>query len=286
LCLCGLKDIFTTKARRDTKENNQQLTTNNQPPTTNVMKFFPILASITGLLILPGGMGLSSPQPVVAQVTDKIAPLTNSNHPVYQAARAITVRVLVKDNRGSGVLIAQENGVYTVLTNAHVLTAGAPYRVETPDGQVYEAQEALVSSVIGLDAALLQFRSSKSYAVARLANTNISVGQPVWAAGFPEETGNFLVTEGQLSLFSARALIDGYQLGYSNEVIPGMSGGPLLNQQGEVVGINGLSAYPILDNAYTFMDGSQPNAAQREELRRLSWASPVQLAFGIAGQQP
>jgi hypothetical protein len=84
----------------------------------------------------------------------------------------------------------------------------------------------------------------------------------------------------------SQALADGYQLGYSNEVVLGMSGGPLLNQQGEVMGINGLTAYPILNDSYVFMDGSQPSAAQREEMRRLSWAVPVQVALGIPPNPP
>lgn len=56
----------------------------------------------------------------------------------------------------------------------------------------------------------------------------------------------------------------------------GMSGGPLLNRQGEVLGINGLAAYPIFSNAYRFADGSQPTAAQLKQWRRFSWGVPIQ----------
>ena len=55
-----------------------------------------------------------------------------------------------------------------------------------------------------------------------------------------------------------------------------MSGGPVLNQKGELIAINGLLKYPFQGiKAFTFADGSVPNQQLYLEIDSLSWAIPV-----------
>jgi S1-C subfamily serine protease len=193
------------------------------------------------------------------------------------------------NNRGSGILIQQQGQVYTVLTNKHVLNAGEPYSIETPDGQVYFADLSSSIRFGDNDLALLQFRSPRAaYAVASLSRfTALKVGDEVFAAGFPlavepSLSMDFVFTTGQVSLVLEQALVGGYQVGYTNEIQKGMSGGPILNRQGEVVGINGMHKYPLWGDPYIFEDGSKPDVSLRTLMVHSSWGIPCETFAQLA----
>jgi len=208
-------------------------------------------------------------------------------------AQSLTVKVLSADVLGSGILIQKQGEVYTVLTNAHVLRAAAPpYRIQTPDGHIYPVVELRVTSLQGNDLGLLQFRTDTVYPVASLgASSTLALGDEVFASGFPfaatppsppsiggGETGaqGFVFTTGKVSLVLGKALEGGYQIGYTNDIKKGMSGGPLLNRRGEVVGVNGMHASPLWDAPDLYQDGSSPSPALQEQIIRFSWAVPIE----------
>lgn len=206
-----------------------------------------------------------------------------------QITRSITVKVLSGDTWGSGILLSKEGQSYAVLTNDHVLTAGygKPYRIQTPDGRIYPATVARARSFDGDDLGLLQFRSSINYRLASLpVSSNLAVGDRVFAAGFPVESQKFVFNSGEISLILDRALGGGYQIGYTNDIQKGMSGGPVLNDRGEVVAINAVHAYPLWEKPYVFKDGSMPSAAMQQEMIRLSWAVPMQTYLQLQGLKP
>ncbi len=192
----------------------------------------------------------------------------------------------------SGLIVQRSRSVYTMVTNRHVLTPGAPYQVETADGRVYPAEVVENATFGGNDLALLQFSSNQNYPVANLGSgASLAVGDRVYVGGFPNgvdpsQAGGFVFRDGTVTLLLDRALEKGYQLGFTNRIDKGMSGGPLLNDRGEVVGINGMHAYPLWGNPYIYIDGSEPNAATREIMMRSNWAIPietlVQLAAGLS----
>ncbi len=213
-------------------------------------------------------------------------------------ARQLTVRVLVGQGAGSGVLVARRGRTYTVLTCEHVVAVGKPDQVQVlaPDGTSYPARllpwPTHLKLEPKLDLAFLTFESSVSYPTVRLApRQSIQVGQAVYASGFPnyrtlsptalQDTRNwglkaYRLTTGQVSLISDRSLPGGYRLGYTNEIEQGMSGGPVLNSEGELVGINGRLKYPLQGIAvFKFTDGSQPSPDLFHQMEALSWAVPV-----------
>lgn len=197
---------------------------------------------------------------------------------LQQLARAITVKVFSGDTWGSGIVIQKQGQVYTVVTNDHVLVAGNAHRIQTSDGRVYSARVIKGDRFGGNDLGVLQFNSTAAYTVATLAaSSSLQVGDEVLAAGFPIE-GNpgFSLAAGQISLLPEKALEQGYQLAYTNDIQKGMSGGPLLNQQGQVVGINGMHAYPLWGDPYVFQDGSLPCPAMRDVMVKSSWAIPIE----------
>ncbi|MGL5064261.1 MAG: S1 family peptidase [Microcoleus sp.] len=225
-----------------------------------------------------------------------------------QLAKSITVRVLSGETLGSGIIVDKQGSVYQVLTNAHVLRAAdPPYQIQTPEGQIHQAKLLKTINFNGNDLGLLQFTSPDNYAVANFGNTSpLKVGDEVFAAGFafsvetsqitpshpilpsPKQEGStayqvnqqksssFVFTAGKFSLMLDKALEGGYQIGYTNQVARGMSGGPLLNRRGELVGINGLHANPLWDAPDFYQDGSTPNPPLQQKIARLSWAVPIE----------
>ncbi|MEY3825855.1 MAG: hypothetical protein RLZZ148_668 [Cyanobacteriota bacterium] len=198
-------------------------------------------------------------------------------------AESITVKVLSEEVLGSGFIVKVQNSVYTVLTNAHVLRSGhPPYQIQTPDGQVYKAQLFKAVSFQGKDLALLQFRSPKNtYRVASLGKLP-KLEEEVFAAGFPfavskNTPGGFVFRTGKIARILDKALAGGYQIGYTNLVEKGMSGGPVLNYQGEVVAINGMHAEPLWGSPYVFIDGSLPEPTLKEEMSQYSWGIPIKI---------
>jgi len=213
-------------------------------------------------------------------------------------AEAITVKVFSANSWGSGILLRQEGQTYTVITNQHVLNSSdPPYTVQTADGRSYEASALEGDRFLGNDLALLQFSTSTTYPVAKLkSSATLFPGEPIFAAGFPAYSDmasvplaeltelGLTLTAGEVSLLGDRPLERGYQIGYTNFIQKGMSGGPLLNQRGEVVGINGMHAYPLWGDPYIYSDGSRPTRQLRDRMFHLAFAIPIETAAELAPQ--
>lgn len=208
-----------------------------------------------------------------------------------QAARLITVRILSSPKQkrdrslGSGVLFYKDKltSTYGVITNNHVLQAGeAPYFIQTPDGKTHRANSVVQKKQLrGNDLALLEFVADSEYKITTKSNQQAAIGDGVIAAGFPLKNSQskyrgFVIKPGNIELVLDKALEGGYRIGSTNDVEKGMSGGPLLNRAGELVGINGLHANPIWGDPYVFEDGSYPTDAQREQISQYSWGIPLE----------
>ena len=236
--------------------------------------FFTLICT-TALLTIPQQLLLISPQPVTAQETTKKL-LTSAQ--LQDLAKSITVKILTKNGSASGTLIAKNGNNYTILTNDHVMNTGESYRIQTPDGKIYPATviKEKPPSLKNQDVALFQFQSTAEYTIATLGiSAPIAVEQKIVAAGFVSDSAKLVFTEGQISLLPDKSFQRGYRIGYSNKVQPGMSGGPILNYQGEVIGINAVHAYPISDKIYTYIDNSKPSTAERQQMRQYSWGVPI-----------
>ncbi|MDX2229864.1 MAG: serine protease [Leptolyngbyaceae cyanobacterium bins.349] len=209
---------------------------------------------------------------------------------LYARSQAVTVRIKTGRNGGSGILIQRQGQQYTVLTNRHVTTVGAPYVIQTPDGRSHPATLRKNIDFRGNDLALLQFRARGKYAIATLGTAkHLAKGEPVIAAGFPLDlpaaSGPALhISVGKVSLLPHQAFQGGYQIGYTNLIYQGMSGGPVLNLRGQVIGLNSLHAYPLWGDPYIFEDGSQPPRSQRQTIVQSSWAVPIDTFRAIVNQ--
>jgi hypothetical protein len=219
-----------------------------------------------------------------SSIAQSLEPLSLSQ--IRDRARSITVKVIAGQGGGSGILIQKQGNSYTVLTNAHVLRAGTPYRIQTPDGKIYPANERSGREFNGDDLGILQFSSPNNYQIATLGNSAaLAMGEPVYASGFPAEANTadnsgFSFTTGEIAELLPRSMRGGYQIGYSNDIVKGMSGGPVLNRYGQVIAINGKNKFPLWGNTYIFKDGSMPMLEARQKMDYSSWAIPIQTFLG------
>ncbi|BAU67530.1 tetratricopeptide repeat protein (plasmid) [Stanieria sp. NIES-3757] len=197
-----------------------------------------------------------------------------------EIARAITVKISTKDNGGSGVLIGKQGNNYLILTNAHVVRSGKTFEVKTEDGQTHQANLVFNSISANYDRALLQFSSNHTYKIATPSELPAEPELPTFAAGYSRQTGKFVTTSGQVTQISDQLLKEGYQIGYTNEIESGMSGGPILDGDMKLLGINGQLKFPIINTVYVYQDGTQPKPEEIEAMRQLSWGIPIDTVLG------
>ncbi len=240
----------------------------------------------------------SSPLPLFDLEKEKLMgdSLLDDYNLISQKARSITVKVLAGKSWGSGIVIDKQDNVYTVITNRHVLifATDQKYQIQTPDGRTYSGKILNTVDFGDLDLALVQFQSDRLYQKAIFhsiaLNSATLTEEKVFAGGYPMEINNqevaegFYLNKGNIARLSHLQFGGGYQIGYTNSVKKGMSGGPLINTKGEVIGINGVHKYPLWGNPYLFSDGSLATEAQKEEMSQFSWAIPINTLLELAPQ--
>jgi S1-C subfamily serine protease len=168
-----------------------------------------------------------------------------SSEEIYKTANEITVSIRgTNNNNGSGVLIAKEDKSYYVLTSKHVISRIDNYVVVTPDNKRYSVNYKDVKKLSKIDLSILEFTSDRAYKIAKLnTSKDTKQGESIYISGFPSggkaiKLPTHIVTDGRISGFQ-QGDPDGYELLYNNSTAPGMSGGPILDNKGLVIGIHG-----------------------------------------------
>ena len=148
---------------------------------------------------------------------------------------------------GSGVIFDNQGDI---LTNNHVVEGASSLSVKLADGT--EISATLVGRDPSQDVAVVKIDPSKAPAVATLGDSNtVRLGQPVVAIGSPETLAN-TVTAGVVSGLDRQ--IDTYSglIQTDAAINPGNSGGPLVNGQGQVIGLNTLGLASQGDQGLNF----------------------------------
>jgi serine protease Do len=169
---------------------------------------------------------------------------------VAKVAVPSTVRIdnlISPKDGGSGVIIAKTKNTYTVLTANHVVkNPNADYQVFTSKQKTYAVKEvkSLQETAGQPDLAIVTFESSEEQAIAPVSNSDeASIGSGIYIAGYPM-TGDgsaereFEFTAGQVTSRPS-SKPEGYTMRYDAVTRRGMSGGPVFDVSGRLVGIHG-----------------------------------------------
>lgn len=143
----------------------------------------------------------------------------------------VTVKTDV--SQGSGFVIAEEG---YVVTNAHVMEGAKGATIVTYDGQSHKV--LFIGKDSNMDIALLKIEET-GYNPLILENSNkVQIGEKVIAIGNPLGL-QFSVSEGIISAVNRRGTngLNAY-IQTDASLNPGNSGGPLIDVNGRVVGIN------------------------------------------------
>ncbi|MDJ0510596.1 MAG: trypsin-like peptidase domain-containing protein [Crocosphaera sp.] len=176
---------------------------------------------------LSGENGLNYPQEI-AKTTEEETRIR-----VYEQASPAVVTLLGKQGHGSGFIISPDG---MMITNAHVAEVlSSPATIVLADGT------KVLADFIGyandkLDLAALKIRDKTNLPFLPIGQLDsIKVGQSVYAIGTPlEEEFTTSLTYGVISrLHGGGGIIQ-----HDAAINPGNSGGPLLNSDGEVIGVN------------------------------------------------
>ncbi|WP_310426819.1 serine protease [Chamaesiphon sp. VAR_48_metabat_135_sub] len=192
---------------------------------------------------------------------------------VSNIAKTITVRI-DGANTGSGVIIEHEADRYTVVSNWHVVSYGGrsipttSLKVQTVDRRKHSLSPKKIVRVGKLDLAILEFQSGYRYSTASIGNSDsLTEGQPLYVAGWADpspqlssRTYQFLVGNLSGRIHYPR---DGYALVYTVNALPGMSGGPVLDSRGNLVGINGRATVDLRTGTVNSVLGIDINRYRR-----------------------
>jgi len=152
----------------------------------------------------------------------------------------------VRQGLGSGVIVRSDGHI---VTNNHVIQDAERLSVRTLGGEQYEAE--VVGTDPYSDLAVLKVDASDMTAISFGSSDQLSVGQWVMAFGSPlspqlnnSVTAGIISALGRLRSSPQRARNPNQSTGVNNfiqtdaAINPGNSGGPLVNLQGQLVGIN------------------------------------------------
>lgn len=157
----------------------------------------------------------------------------------------VSIRASVsKDGRqqsaGSGVILTNDG---YIVTNEHVITGAYVIKAMTTDGEVYDL--ALVGKDTKTDLAVLKMiTDKKDFKPAQLGNSDdIIIGERVYAIGYSGGVFSNTFTGGYVSGLNRTLQLNqnSYEMNYIQtdaSVNPGNSGGPLVNEYAQVIGIN------------------------------------------------
>jgi putative serine protease PepD len=222
-----------------------------------------VAGGVGGYLVSGSGSGGSGTVNALDQAPVNTAPASSTPGPSSGTVQAVASAVLpavvevsvqfqsnqgLGGDTGSGIVITSDGDI---LTNNHVIAAAA-----ANNGQIqviFQSGRTVKATIIGrdpsADVAVIKAQGASGLTVAQLGNSDsLQVGQQVVAIGAPYGLSG-TVTSGIVSALHRPTAAGSSNTSNSQDTVmdaiqtdaainPGNSGGPLVNMQGQVIGIN------------------------------------------------
>ena len=142
---------------------------------------------------------------------------------------------------GTGIVLTADG---QVLTNYHVVDSSADIQVTVAStGDTYEAE--VLGASERADIALLQLQDANGLEVATVDDDTLALGDEVTAVGNAGGTGELTAADGTVTDLESQITVSSYAgsstltdlIETDADVQSGESGGPLIDEEGEVVGV-------------------------------------------------
>lgn len=196
-----------------------------------------------------GGVILTDVSNVVAQVMPTVVSITNSTYYTYEDMFSWWGQTtqIPTESSGSGIIIGQNDTELLIVTNNHVIENSEGLTVQFIDGRsataiVKGADASVDIAIVAVPLKSLLPETKSAIAIAVVGDSSrLRMGQGVIAIGNAMGYGQS-VTTGCISALERQVTTENGTtlrvLQTDAAINPGNSGGALLNQNGEVIGIN------------------------------------------------
>ncbi len=234
--------------------------------------FTGVVAASATVLFLGGGALSATPKPRTATASDRVSSAAGSRRDVVSTAPSATqiyardskgvvaIKVVTSEGEDEGTgIVLNEKGL--ILTNDHVVKGATSITIDTSGSSNTTRGATLVGEEANKDLALIRVDPAglglKPLTLA--SSSSVQVGDTVYAIGTPyglEETftkGIVSALDREISAPDGAKITGAIQTDAA--LNPGNSGGPLLNEEGEVIGVNSQIASDAAS-----VDGSQPGS--------------------------
>ena len=192
-------------------------------------------------ILIPGDISASP-------TTTALTPLTNQE--LTKLVKPALGQIVTETGSGTGFVV-RSNGL--MVTNRHVVDDASTVTVYMQDlnGQLFEYTGTVLGQGILADLAVVQLPAGRTYSTLSLANSDaVSGADEVTAWGYPAGSisGTYpTITRGIISSKGIHGDVDFLQTDAA--INPGNSGGPLIDQYGQVVGVNSMkTVHDAIDN--------------------------------------
>lgn len=241
---------------------------------------------------LPSGSGQGPSQ-------NRAAGDVTSGTPVAAQPGVVMIDTALPGGEGAGTgIVVNSNG--TILTNYHVVADSTSIRVSASDGRTYRGQ------VVGFDeshdVAVVKVSGATDLQAARF-DTTPQVGEAVTAVGQGGGKGILYRTSGRVTANNQQITASDDGSGWNSErltgllqtdaqIVPGYSGGPLFDADGEVIGMDtaASSSTPITGYAMTsstaLFYAHQITAGTKTATNHIGARAALGVAISTRAQQP